>query len=122
MQLRDAYLERVQAELEDLAARIAVVKARIVQQKVDLTLEQHWQVVSVRNRFRDFKRRVDELEEASEENLEEAGKASELAWKDLQQALCRRFCPRSRSRRAEKETAPGRSGLPACRGQGRRGS
>jgi len=87
MQLKEAYLERVQAELEDLAARVAVVKARIVKQKVDLTLEHHWQVVSVRNRFRDFKRRVDELEEASEENLEEAGKASELAWKDLQQAV-----------------------------------
>ena len=71
-QRREAYLERVQAELEDLAARVAVVKARIVKQKLSLTLEHHWQLVSVRNRFADFKPRVDELEEASEEKLEEA--------------------------------------------------
>ena len=87
MQLKEAYLERVQAELEDLAARVAVVKARIVKQKGCLRLQHHWQLVSVRNRFADFRRRVDELQEASEENLEEAGKASELAWRDLQHAV-----------------------------------
>ncbi len=41
----------------------------------------------MRNRFADFKRRVEELEEANEENLEEARKASELAWKDLEHAV-----------------------------------
>ena len=87
MQLKEAYLERVGAELEDLAARIAIVKARIAKQKSSVTLEHHWQVACVRNRFRDFQRRVEQLYEASEENLEEAGKDSELAWKDLQHAV-----------------------------------
>ena len=72
---------------EDLAALIAIVKARIAKQKSSMTLEHHWQVACVRNRFRDFQRRVEQLYQASEENLEEAGKDSELAWKDLQLAV-----------------------------------
>jgi hypothetical protein len=39
------------------------------------------------NRFRDFKRSVEKLEEASEENLEEARKACELARNDLRHAV-----------------------------------
>jgi enoyl reductase-like protein len=70
-----------------LAARVAIVKARIAKQKSSVTLEHHWQVACVRNRFRDFQRRVEQLYEASEENLEEAGKDSELAWKDLEHAV-----------------------------------
>jgi hypothetical protein len=70
-----------------LAARIAIVKARIAKQKSGVTLEHHWQVAYVRNRFRDFQRRGEQLYQASGENLEEAGEASELAWKDLQLAV-----------------------------------
>jgi predicted nuclease with TOPRIM domain len=87
MQLKEAYLERVVAEVEDLAERVAVLKARIAKQKISLTLEPRSELEDLRNRFRDFKRRVEQLEEASEENLEEARKASELAGRDVQRAL-----------------------------------
>lgn len=52
-----------------------------------MALEQHWQPACVRNRFADFKRRVGQLEEAGEKNLEQAGKSYELASKDLQHAV-----------------------------------
>jgi DNA-binding PadR family transcriptional regulator len=61
--------------------------SRIAKQKSSLTLEHRSELRDVRNRFRDFKRRVEQLEEASEENLEEARKASELAGRDVQRAL-----------------------------------
>lgn len=46
-----------------------------------------WELEYVRNRFADFKRHVEELEEATEDSLEEARKACELAWKDLEHAV-----------------------------------
>ena len=73
--------------VEELTERVAVLKVHIAKQKVGVTLRHRWELDYVRNRFADFKRRVEELEEASEANLEEARKASELAWKDLQHAV-----------------------------------
>ncbi len=87
MQLKEAYLQRVVTEVEDLAERVAMLKAQIAKQKVSVTLKHRWELEYVRNRFADFKRRVEELEEADDENLEDARKASELAWKDLQHAV-----------------------------------
>ncbi|HEV2197280.1 MAG TPA: hypothetical protein VGR55_16970 [Candidatus Acidoferrum sp.] len=87
MQLKEAYLQQVVTEVEDLAQRVAALKARIAKQKVSVTLQHRWELEYVRNRFADFKRRVEELEDANEDNLEEARKASELAWKDLEHAV-----------------------------------
>ena len=87
MQLKEAYLQRVAREIEELSERVAVLKAQIAKQKVGVTLRHRWELDYLRNRFAGFKRRVEELEEASEANLEEARKASELASKDLQHAV-----------------------------------
>jgi hypothetical protein len=77
----------VVAEVEDLAAHVAVLKARISKQKVSVKVQYNWELEYVRNRFAEFKQRVEELEDASDAQLEEAQKASELAWKDLQHAV-----------------------------------
>jgi len=87
MQLKEAYLQHAVAEVEELAERVAILKARIAKQKVSVKLHYHWELEYVRNRFAEFKKRVEELENAGEANLEEARKASELAWKDLQHAV-----------------------------------
>jgi hypothetical protein len=87
MQLKEAYLQRVVAEVEDLSDRVAVLKSRIAKQKVSVKLQYHWELDYVRNRFAEFKLRVEELEEASEDHLEEAKESCELAWKDLQHAV-----------------------------------
>lgn len=87
MQLKEAYLQRVVAEVEDLAARVAVLKSRIAKQKVSVKLQYHWELEYVRNRFAEFKRRVEELEDSSEVHLNDAQESCELAWKDLQHAV-----------------------------------
>lgn len=87
MRLKEEYLQRVVTEVEDLAARVAVLKGRIAKQKVSVKLQYHWELEYVRNRFAEFKRRVEELEDANDASLEEAQKACELAWKDLQHAV-----------------------------------
>ena len=87
MQLKEVYLQNVVAEVEDLAGRVAVLKARIAKQRVSVKLQHQWVLDYVRNRFAEFKRRIEELENASDADREEARKASELAWKDLQHAV-----------------------------------
>jgi hypothetical protein len=87
MQLKEAYLQRVVTEVEDLSARVAILKARIAKQKISVKLQYHWELDYVRNRFAEFKRRVEELENANETELEDAQKACEFVWKDLQHAV-----------------------------------
>lgn len=87
MQLKEAYLQRVVAEVEDLSDRVAVLKSRIAKQKVSVKVQYSWELDYVRNRFAEFKRRVEELEDASEGHLEEAKESCEQAWKDLQHAV-----------------------------------
>lgn len=87
MQLKEAYLQRVVTEVEDLAARVALLKARIAKQKVSVKLQHSWELDYVRNRFAEFKQRIEELEDASDERLEDVHEATELAWKDLQHAV-----------------------------------
>lgn len=87
MQLKEAYLQRAVAEVEDLSARVALLKSRIAKQKVSVKLQYHWELDYVRNRFAEFKRRLEELEDASDDRLEEVQTAAELAWKDLQHAV-----------------------------------
>jgi hypothetical protein len=87
MQLKEAYLLRAVAEVEDLSARVALLKSRIAKQKVSVKIQYHWELDYVRNRFAEFKRRLEELEDASDDRLEDVQAATELAWKDLQHAV-----------------------------------
>lgn len=87
MQTKEAYLQRVVAEVEDLAGQVAVLKALIAKQKVSVNLQFNWELDYVRNRFAEFKRRVEELENADDAQLEEAQQTCELAWKDLEHAV-----------------------------------
>jgi len=87
MQMKEAYLQRVVAEVEDLADRVAQLKARIAKQKVSVNLQFNGELEYVRNRFAEFRKRIEELEDASDDRLEETHEAAELAWHDLQHAV-----------------------------------
>jgi len=87
MQMKEAYLQRVVAEVEDLAGQVAVLKARMAKQKVSVNLQFNWELDYVRNRFAEFKRRVEELENADDAQLDEPQQTCELAWKDLEHAV-----------------------------------
>jgi hypothetical protein len=55
---REAYLDRVVGEVEDLAARVALLKGRFAKQKVNVKLEHYWELEYVRTTFAEFRRRV----------------------------------------------------------------
>jgi Fe-S-cluster formation regulator IscX/YfhJ len=87
MHLKEEYLERVVGEVEDLASRVAVLKGRFAKQKVSVKLEHYWELEYVRTRFAEFKRRVADLEEADDPQIEKIQEAVEVAWKDLIHAV-----------------------------------
>ena len=87
MQLKEAYLDRIVGEVEDLASRVALLKSRFAKQKVSVKLEHYWELEYVRTRFTEFKRRVRELEDADDPELQRLQEGVELAWKDLIQAV-----------------------------------
>ena len=87
MHNKELYLEQVVAEVEEIAERVAQLKVRLAKQKVSVKLQFNVELEYLRNRFAEFRNRVAELEEASDDHLEEAHGATELAWKDLQHAV-----------------------------------
>jgi len=87
MQLKETYLERVVREVEDLASRVTILKARFAEQKVNVRLEHYWELEFLRTRFAEFKHRVMDLEDAEDAQLSKMQEAVEVAWKDLINAV-----------------------------------
>jgi hypothetical protein len=87
MLLKEAYLDQVVGEVEDLAARVAQLKGRFAKQKVSVKLEHYWELEYVRTSFAEFKRRIEDLEDADDAQLVKFQEAVEAAWKDLLHAV-----------------------------------
>lgn len=87
MQPREAYLDRVTTEVEDLASRVAVLKGRFAKQKVSVKLDHYWELEFVRTRFTEFKRRIEALEFAEEPEIGRLQENVDVAWKELMQAV-----------------------------------
>lgn len=87
MLLRETYLERAVGEVEDLSARVALLKDRFARQRVSVKLEHYWELEYVRTRFAEFKHRLQELEDADELDIPRIQQAVEVAWKDLIHAV-----------------------------------
>ncbi len=87
MLLKEACLDQVVGEVEDLAARVAQLKGRFAKQKVSVKLEHYWELEYVRTSFAEFKRRIADLEDADDDQLARFQEAVEAAWKDLIHAV-----------------------------------
>jgi Fe-S-cluster formation regulator IscX/YfhJ len=87
MLARDQYLDRVTTEVEEVASRVALLKERFAEQKVSVKLDHYWELDYVRTRFTEFKRRIQQLEDADDPELPRIQENVDLAWKDLLQAV-----------------------------------
>lgn len=87
MQIKEAYLDHVTTEVEDLASRVALLKGRFAKQKVSVKLDHYWELEFVRTRFTEFKRRIEDLETADEPELARLQENVDVAWKELMQAV-----------------------------------
>jgi Fe-S-cluster formation regulator IscX/YfhJ len=66
---------------------VALLKGRFAKQRVSVKLEHYWELEYVRTRFAEFKRRVRDLEDADDQQLEKLQEGVEAAWKDLIHAV-----------------------------------
>ena len=87
MQPKEAYLDRVTSEVEDLASRVALLKGRFAKQKVSVKLDHYWELEHVRARFAEFKRRVEQLEEADDLELPGLQENVDAAWNEVMRAV-----------------------------------
>jgi hypothetical protein len=87
MQPREAYLDQVTTEVEDLSSRVALLKGRFAKQKVSVKLDHYWELEFVRTRFTEFKRRIEALEFAEEPELARFQENVDAAWKELMLAV-----------------------------------
>jgi len=87
MQPREAYLDQVTTEVEDLSSRVALLKGRFAKQKVSVKLDHYWELEFVRTRFTEFKRRIKALEFAEEPELARFQENVDAAWKELMLAV-----------------------------------
>jgi hypothetical protein len=87
MQLKESYLDRVATEVEDLASRVAQLKGRFAKQKASVKLDHYWELEYVRKRFAEFKRRVEELEDADDPELARLQENVDTAWNDVMRAV-----------------------------------
>lgn len=87
MEPKESYLDRVTTEVEDLASRVAELKGRFAKQKVSVKLDHYWELEYVRTRFAEFKRRVEELEDADDPELARLQENVDEAWKDVMRAV-----------------------------------
>jgi len=87
MLAREAYLDRVSTEVEEVASRVAELKGRFAKQKVSVKLDHYWELDYVRTRFAEFKRRIHQLEDADDPELSRLQENVDIAWKDLMQAV-----------------------------------
>jgi len=87
MELKEGYLDRVLGEVEDLSSRVLELNGRFARQKVSVKLEHYWELEYVRTHFTEFKRRVEDLENAEDGELVRFQESVEIAWRDVIHAI-----------------------------------
>jgi hypothetical protein len=87
MRLKEGYLDRVLDEVGVLASRVALLNGRFAKLKVSVKLEHYWELENIRNRFAEFKRRVEKLADADDQEAARLQEAAEATWKDLINAV-----------------------------------
>ncbi len=83
MRTKEAFLDHVLTEVEDLAARIALLKQDFAQLKVPVSVACGQEMASAQTHFAEFKQRVAQLEDADDNYLDSAEQSVEVAWKEL---------------------------------------
>ena len=87
MEPKEAYLDRVTSEVEELAARVALLKGRFAKQKVSVKLDHYWELEYVRTQFAEFKHRIEQLEDADDPELARLQENVDAAWNDVMKAV-----------------------------------
>ena len=83
MAVKEACLDHTLAEVEELIAAVRLLKSEFAGQPAAVKLRHSKQLDYVRRRFAEYKKLVEELEEAPEEKAAGIYDSAERIWKEL---------------------------------------
>lgn len=87
MSMKDAYQEKLQAQLDELGAEIDKLKAKADGAKADTQLEYYKEIEELRTMQEDANKRLMELGQAGDDAWEDLKAGIDNAWDSLGQAI-----------------------------------
>ncbi len=87
MSERDAYLQKLKADLDEWNARIDTLEARAAQASGDVRLQYEQQIKSLRHQRAEVASRLAALQEATDDAWEQVKEGLDRAWADLKYGL-----------------------------------
>lgn len=89
MSSKDAYRDRLEAQLNEWQAKIDVLKARAERAEADSRIAYREQIDALQKRREEMQSRLDELRRMGEDAWTEMKAGTESAWKDMEAAVSR---------------------------------
>ncbi|MGZ8165933.1 MAG: sll1863 family stress response protein [Methylobacter sp.] len=87
MKMRDAYVEKLAAELNEWSAQIDLLAAKAENAKADAKLQYAQALEELRSKQQEASEKIKELEEASDEAWESVKTTADTVWKDLKTGI-----------------------------------
>lgn len=80
---KQAYTEKYKAQIAEWEADIDKLKAKAAGASADARIEYEEQLEALKQKTADQRRKLDELQEAGEESVDELSKGFDAAWQEL---------------------------------------
>lgn len=87
MSARDAYVEKLQAQLDVWSAEIATLRAKASKAEADAKFDLKQRIEELEGKQSNAKAKIDEIRHASEDAWEDLRHGVESAWRDLGDAV-----------------------------------
>jgi uncharacterized coiled-coil DUF342 family protein len=87
MDLKEAYQQKMNAQLKEWQAKIDLLKAKADEAKAEQKIKYYEQIESLRVKQQHVHDKLEELQSASEGAWEELKAGVDLAWQDLKEAV-----------------------------------
>jgi methyl-accepting chemotaxis protein len=87
MKTKDAYVEKLAAELNEWSAQIDLLAAKAENAKADAKLQYAQELEELRVKQREASEKMKELEEASDEAWENMKETADKVWEDLKTGI-----------------------------------
>ncbi len=81
--LKQAYLDKMKAELKILGAKVDVVKAQLAKETAGLRIDVHTQIENWQTKESSFNKKLEELLASGAETFETVKASVQTAWDDL---------------------------------------
>ncbi|MBK5242670.1 hypothetical protein [Clostridium sp.] len=87
MEKRDVYLEKINAQIDQYNAKLAVMRGKAKEVHADMKLEYLNQVEKLESKRDDLKEKYEQLRKSSESSWKDIKEGTENVWNDLKESF-----------------------------------